>query len=476
LIKRFVSRLAGRTEEAKTSKSPAEASGKSSAPSSAPRKEPASNAKAPNPGKNDPHADKATSASARRRRDKRNSPAPKEAWSIDQFPVEPAEGQTRFHDLGLQEELMHGIADLGFKYCSPIQATVLPHTLQGHDAIGKAQTGTGKTAAFLVTIFNDLLVNPIESERFVGEPRALVIAPTRELVMQIAADAEELARHTGLRVVTLIGGMDYQKQLNRLSGAAVDLVVATPGRLIDFMTRRDLYLDHIEILVLDEADRMLDMGFIPQVKRIVRATPRKEDRQTLLFSATFTPDIITLSEQWTYEPVSVEIEPDSVATDTVDQKIYLVSSEQRFRVLNNLLRSEGCTSVIVFANRRDQVRRLHERLRKAGVAAGILSGEIPQAKRTKTLEQFKQGSIKVLVATDVAGRGIHVDGISHVVNYNLPEDPEDYVHRIGRTGRAGATGVSISFASEDDAFLLPDLETLLGTQLECTHPPEELLA
>ncbi|WP_268920736.1 ATP-dependent RNA helicase RhlB [Sediminihaliea albiluteola] len=395
---------------------------------------------------------------------------------MDDFPVEPQEGQTRFHDLGLQVELMHGIADLGFKYCSPIQAAVLPHTLQGHDAIGKAQTGTGKTAAFLVTIFNDLLSHPVEGERFTGEPRALVIAPTRELVMQIAADAEDLARHTGLQTATLIGGMDYQKQLNRLSRSVVDLVVATPGRLLDFMGRRDLFLDQIEILVLDEADRMLDMGFIPQVKRIVRATPRKEDRQTLLFSATFTQDILNLSEQWTYEPVTVEIEPDHVATDTVDQKVYLVSSQQRYKVLANLLRSPEASSVIVFANRRDQVRKLHERLRKAGVAAGILSGEVPQAKRTRTLEQFKQGEIKVLVATDVAGRGIHVDGVSHVVNYNLPEDPEDYVHRIGRTGRAGATGTSISFASEDDAFLLPDIEVLLGSPLECTHPPAELLS
>ncbi|MFT4613079.1 MAG: ATP-dependent RNA helicase RhlB [Bacteroidia bacterium] len=399
-----------------------------------------------------------------------------EAWSVDQFPVEPKEGETRFHDLGLRDELMHGIADLGFKYCSPIQAAILPQTLQGHDAIGKAQTGTGKTAAFLVTIFNDLLCNPIEGERFCGEPRALVIAPTRELVMQIAADAEDLARHAPLQVVTLIGGMDYQKQLSRLSNNVVDLVVATPGRLLDFMSRRDLYLDHVEILVLDEGDRMLDMGFIPQVKRIVRATPSKENRQTLLFSATFTQDILNLSAQWTFEPITVDIEPENVATDSVDQKVYMVSSEQRFRVLNNLLRSDQTTSVIVFANRRDQVRRLHERLRKAGLSAGILSGEIPQAKRTKTLEQFKQGEIKVLVATDVAGRGIHVEGVSHVVNYNLPEDPEDYVHRIGRTGRAGATGTSISFASEDDAFLLPELEALLGAKLDCTHPPEELLA
>tara|TARA_R110002049_G_scaffold188251_4_gene356595 strand:- start:907 stop:2298 length:1392 start_codon:yes stop_codon:yes gene_type:complete len=430
-----------------------------------------------------PPADKSGEADAAqsprkggKRRRSRKRANPESAWSLDQFKVEPKEGETRFHDLGLRDELMHGIADLGFHYCSPIQASILPHTLQGHDAIGKAQTGTGKTAAFLITIFNDLLCNPPEGERFVGEPRALVIAPTRELVVQIGADAEELAKHSGLQVATLIGGMDYQKQLNRLGASVVDLVVATPGRLLDFMSRRDLYLDHVEILVLDEADRMLDMGFIPQVKRIVRATPPKENRQTLLFSATFTQDIINLSKQWTFQPITVEIEPESIATSSVDQKIYMVSSQQRYKVLSNLLRSDDCSSVIVFANRRDQVRRLHERLRKSGVSAGILSGEIPQAKRSRTLEQFKQGEIKVLVATDVAGRGIHVDGISHVVNYNLPEDPEDYVHRIGRTGRAGATGVSISFASEDDAFLLPDLETLLGTKLECTHPPEELLA
>jgi len=465
LIKSLVGRLSGKKEPAR------EAVQSSPAPQKAPRKEQS----------HQPHSEKGQHHEASKQgkgRNRRQS-KPKAAaapWSVEQFQVEEKEGETRFHDLGLRDELMHGVADLGFQYSSPIQAQVLPHTLQGHDAIGKAQTGTGKTAAFLITIFNDQLCHPIEGERFVGEPRALVIAPTRELVMQIAADAADLGKHTGLQVATLIGGMDYQKQLNRLQRDVIDLVVATPGRLLDFMGRRDLFLDHVEVLVLDEADRMLDMGFIPQVKRIVRACPRKESRQTLLFSATFTQDIINLSQQWTYEPVTVEIEPDSVATDTVDQKIYMVSSEQRFRVLNNLVRSDDCSSVIVFANRRDQVRRLHERLRKAGVKCGVLSGEIPQAKRTRTLEQFKNGEITVLVATDVAGRGIHVDGISHVVNYNLPEDPEDYVHRIGRTGRAGATGTSISFASEDDAFLLPDLEALLGAPLECTHPPAELLA
>jgi len=405
----------------------------------------------------------------------RHNAKERDSRDAERFVVPEKEGETRFHDLDLEPRLMRGIADLGFEYCSPIQARILPQTLRGHDAIGKAQTGTGKTAAFLITIFNDLLNHAAEGERFVGEPRALIIAPTRELVMQLAADAEELGRHTGLKTCTLIGGMDYQKQLNRLQRDIVDLVAATPGRLIDFMGRRDIYLDRVEILVLDEADRMLDMGFIPQVKRIVRATPQKSHRQTLLFSATFTQDIINLARQWTYEPVHVEIEPERVAADAVDQRVYMVSSGQRYRVLSNLLRSPEVSSAIVFTNRRDQARRLHEKLRRAGFPCGLLSGEVPQNKRTSTLGQFKRGTIQVLVATDVAGRGIHVEGVSHVINYNLPEDPEDYVHRIGRTGRAGATGVSVSFASEDDAFLLPDIESLLGHGLECEHPPGELL-
>jgi len=377
----------------------------------------------------------------------------------------------QFASLNLEDTVQQGIDSLGFEFCSPIQGQILPHTLAGNDAIGKAQTGTGKTAAFLVTIFNDLLSHPIDGERFLGEPRAVIIAPTRELVMQIAADAEDLGKFTGLKTVTLIGGADYQKQLGKVNATPVDIIVATPGRLIDFMERRDLTLDRVEILVLDEADRMLDMGFIPQVKRIVRATPHKENRQTLLFSATFTQDIINLAKQWTFEPITVEIEPERVATASVDQRVYLVASRERFSVLMDLLDTADVERIIIFANRRDQVRRLYEKLRKEGVQCGMLSGEITQAKRTRTLENFKLGRTKVLVATDVAGRGIHVEGISHVVNYNLPEDPEDYVHRIGRTGRAGATGVSISFASEDDAFLLPDIEALLGHPLPCISPP-----
>ncbi len=399
-----------------------------------------------------------------------------EPWTPAQFDVPALPGRSRFHDLGLDDRLLHGIADLGFQYCSPIQAEVLPKTLRGHDAIGKAQTGTGKTAAFLITVFNDLLNNPIEDERYLGEPRALVIAPTRELVQQIADDAEKLGKYTGLHIVSMIGGMDYQKQLNHLNSALVDLVVATPGRLLDFQQRKDLFLDQVEFLVIDEADRMLDMGFIPQVKRIVRSTPRNTHRQTLLFSATFTPDIMQLTEQWTHEPVRVEIEPESVATDMVEQKIYMVTERDKFQLLCRILRDSASKSVIIFANRRDETRWLFEKLTKNGINCGMISGEIPQNKRTRTLQDFKDGTLQVLVATDVAGRGIHVDGVSHVINYALPEDPEDYVHRIGRTGRAGASGISISFASEDDGFLLGPIETLLGRKLVCEMPPEQLLA
>jgi ATP-dependent RNA helicase RhlB len=381
-----------------------------------------------------------------------------------------------FGSLDLAPSLMRGIEGLGFEKCSPIQAQILPHSLEGHDAIGKAQTGTGKTAAFLITLFNDLLNNPIEGERYLAEPRAVILAPTRELVMQIADDARQLGKYTGLSTVTLIGGADYAKQLAKVNDRVTDIVVATPGRLIDFIQRGDMYLDRVESLVLDEADRMLDMGFIPQVKRIVRSTPRKEDRQTLLFSATFSPDIMNLAQQWTFDPITVEIEPERVATENVDQRVYLLESRDRLNVLKRILATPEATSVIVFANRRDVVRKVHERLQKQGLDCGILSGEIAQVKRTKTLERFKSGKLRVLIATDVAGRGIHVDGVSHVVNYDLPEDPEDYVHRIGRTGRAGEKGVSISFASEDDAFLLPEIEALLGESLKCTQVPEELLA
>lgn len=397
------------------------------------------------------------------------------SWRVEEFVVEAVEGKTRFHDFDLPAVLMHAIADQGFSYCSPIQAQSLPYTLRGGDVVGKAQTGTGKTAAFLISVIHDLLKNTLDHERYAGEARAIILAPTRELAIQIGKDAEALCKYCDLSVQVLVGGMDYQKQKNHLHAKLVDILVATPGRLIDFMESRDVHLDEVECLVIDEADRMLDMGFIPQVKRIVRATPPKENRQTLLFSATFNQDVLNLAKQWTCDPIHIEIQPERAATDNVEQRVYMMSSDEKFTVLMNLLQSEDVQSLIVFANRRDICRDLFEKLRACDVSCGILSGEVDQDKRIRTLERFRSGQTQVLVATDVAGRGIHVDGISHVINFTLPEVADDYVHRIGRTGRAGAKGISISFASEDDSFLLPAIEQLLGQKLLCEMAPVELM-
>ncbi|MEX1032669.1 MAG: ATP-dependent RNA helicase RhlB [Cellvibrionaceae bacterium] len=411
----------------------------------------------------------------RAKQSRKVSRSDRQAWDLSEFPVVPVEGKTRFHDFDLPLDLMHAIADLRFEYCSPIQAQSLPFALNGQDLVGKAQTGTGKTAAFLVAIIDDLLKHPLEEERFAGEARALIIAPTRELVLQIAEDAKLLSRYTDLEVHTLVGGMDYGKQQSELRERLVDILVATPGRLLDFCSNGDVHLDQIEVLVIDEADRMLDMGFIPQIRRVIRQTPPKTHRQTLLFSATFSPDVMSLVEQWTVDRVTVEIEPESVATDTVTQYVYLAATDEKYKLLYNILKQEDVDSLLVFSNRRDECRDLYDKLRTHGFAVGLLSGEINQKQRVRTLDAFKSGETKVLVATDVAGRGIHIDGISHVVNLNLPEEPEDYVHRIGRTGRAGKRGTSISFACEDDAFRLMPIQELLGAELKCTQPPESLL-
>ncbi len=380
-----------------------------------------------------------------------------------------------FSELNLRPEMNRALDDMGFEFCSPIQEKSLPYSLSSHDVVGKAQTGTGKTAAFLLAVFEDLLKEQPEEERYAGEARALILAPTRELVVQIAKDAEILAKYTDLKIHTLVGGMDYNRQLNKLNSSLVDILVATPGRLIDFCEKREVYLDQLEVLVIDEADRMLDMGFIPQIKRIVRLTPKNTDRQTLMFSATFPDDVRRLAEQWTHNAVKVEIEPERVATDSIEQKVYLASTDEKLKLLCNLFDDPDVGSLIVFANRRDECRRLHQQLTRRKLNVGLLSGEIPQGKRIRTLEDFKSGKLHALVATDVAGRGIHINDVSHVVNYTLPDEPEDYVHRIGRTGRAGKTGVSISFACEEDAFRLPAIEELLGVKLECTQPPEHLL-
>ncbi len=381
----------------------------------------------------------------------------------------------RFHDFDLPAPLMHAVFDLGFEYCTPIQKEILPSTLSGRDATGRAQTGTGKTAAFLITLIDRFIKNPIQEKRKPGFPRSLIIAPTRELVLQISEEARQLSKYCRLNIVSVFGGMDYDKQRNLLHSAPVDIIVATPGRLLDFQRHRDLYLKKIEVLIIDEADRMLDMGFIPDVRKIIYSTPAKDRRQTLLFSATLTEAIIRLATQWTRKPVTVEIEPEQVAVDTVEQIVYIVTTDEKFILLLNIIDRQDLHRVLVFCNRRDEVRKQAEMLTRYGINCAMLSGEVPQRKRIRRLNDFKTGKIRVLVATDVAGRGIHIEGMDHVINFTLPSDPEDYVHRIGRTGRAGKTGTSISFADEESAFNIPAIEEYMGRKLDCIEPEDEWL-
>ncbi len=395
-------------------------------------------------------------------------------WDSSEFQVEPEEGKIRFHDLDLHSRLMRGIHALGWQYCTPIQGEILPGTLKGKDMAGRAQTGTGKTAAFLISIINHCLNNPLPKQS-IGCPRALIIAPTRELAMQIGLDSEGLNQFTGLRTVVLYGGMDYNKQQRDLEDDIVDIVVATPGRLLDFAQKNVIKLNFTEIMVIDEADRMLDMGFIPDVRRIIYKTPPKEKRQTVLFSATLSDEVMRLAAAWMVDPERIDIEPEQVAVDTVDQKVFIVTDDQKFQLLYNIIKHDQPERIIIFTNRRDQAERLSEDLDRYGHKCEMLSGAVTQKKRMRILEDFKAGRVKVLVATDVAGRGIHVDGLSHVVNFNIPENPDDYVHRIGRTGRAGAEGQSITFACEMESFELPKIEELLGMELKCAMPPENLL-
>ncbi len=409
----------------------------------------------------------------RRRRVKPKKEAP--VWDLSQFDVPEEEGRTRFHDLDLPWKIMHAIADLGFQYCTPVQAEVLPKALSGSDITGKAQTGTGKSAAFLINIFTHLLRKPIHGKRRPGVPRVLILAPTRELALQIEKDARDIGKYTDIPVLSVYGGTGYDQQRRALAESVIDIIVATPGRLLDFERQQLIKLYKLEILVIDEADRMLDMGFIPDVRRIVSFAPPKENRQTMFFSATLTPEVERLSEQWTKEPVHVEIEPERVAAESIKQMVYIVTAEEKFPLLVNLILGQNLERVLVFTNRRDQTTRLADRLTQYRINCAVLSGDVPQTKRIKTLEAFRNGTIRVLVATDVAARGLHVEGISHVVNFHLPLDPEDYVHRIGRTGRAGASGISVSFACEEESFQLPAIEKYLGHSLPCLQPEQELL-
>ena len=370
---------------------------------------------------------------------------------------------------------MHAIADLGFEYCTPVQAEVLTKVKAGQNVSGQAQTGTGKTAAFLISIMATFLRSERKGPPATGRPRALILAPTRELCLQIVKDAQDLGVYTPLRTEAVYGGMDYNKQQEALTRHPVDIVAATPGRLLDFTGKRVVDLSGVEVLVLDEADRMLDMGFIPDVRRIIRQCPRREERCTMLFSATLSDDVRRLAAQWMADPVEVAIEPEQVAVATVNQIIYTVLAREKLTLLKNLLRDPAFKRVLVFGNRRDSTQRLTDRLTRMNISCALLSGAVEQKRRLRILNDFREGRVRVLVATDVAGRGIHVENITHVINFDFPYEPEDYVHRIGRTGRVGTEGIAISFACEDESFIIPEIEAFIGRELPCRHPDEALL-
>ncbi|MDO5463140.1 MAG: DEAD/DEAH box helicase, partial [bacterium] len=399
------------------------------------------------------------------------------AWDPASYVVPEAEGKKRFVDFGLPGEILHAVADLEFQYCTPIQAQSLEFSLEGKNVAGRAQTGTGKTAAFLIAVLTRYLRTPERRNLKPGTPRALILAPTRELVIQICKDAEALGKYCGdVRSLAVYGGMDYDRQRHELEDAPVDILVATPGRLIDFVRNHIINLRLVDTLVIDEADRMLDMGFIPDVRAIVNRLPDRDRRCTMLYSATLNDTVMNLAAMWMRDPIRVEVESETMTTETIRQVVYIARSEEKFKLLYNHLVKYSDARTIIFCNRKFTTERICENLRRRGIPCEMLSGDVNQVRRLKILEAFRAGDVRTVVATDVAGRGIHVDDIAFVVNYDFPYEPEDYVHRIGRTGRAGHTGTAISFADEDESFIIPDIEAYIKEPLKCVMPEEWMYA
>jgi ATP-dependent RNA helicase RhlB len=380
-----------------------------------------------------------------------------------------------FQSLPLSDSLMQGIVDAGFVYCTPIQAQTLPMALLGRDIAGQAQTGTGKTAAFLVALFQSLLTKPAPPSRHATSIRALVVAPTRELAVQIHKDAAQLGKHTGLRMAVVFGGTDYEKQ-RQIVGDGVDLLIGTPGRIIDYFKQHVFDLRHVQVLVLDEADRMFDLGFIADIRFILRRLPRPEHRQSMLFSATLSQRVLELAYEHMNNPELVRIEPDKVTIDRIRQVIYFPAMEEKIPLLVGLLRDTEAHRTMVFVNTRRMAERLEASLRANGFHAQALSGDVPQKKRLQFLRQFHEGELAVLIATDVASRGLHIPDVSHIFNFDLPQDAADYVHRIGRTARAGADGDAISFGCEEYAISLPDIEQYIGHKIPVAAVDLGLLA
>ncbi len=381
--------------------------------------------------------------------------------------------EVAFSDLDLDPTVLEGVVNAGFTQCTPIQAQTLPLAINGRDVAGQAQTGTGKSAAFLLAMFQKLVAHP-DKERKDSEPASLILAPTRELAIQIYKDAVILGDHLGLRIRLVYGGTDYEKQRQSLLDG-VDVIIGTPGRLIDYFKQGLFSLNAIQVLILDEADRMFDLGFIKDIRYLMRRLPARDKRQNLLFSATLSHRVLELAYEHMNDPELVQIEPENVTADRIKQVIYFPSNRDKMPLLISLMREKDPHRSMVFVNTRRAADDVQRTLEANGFSARAISGDVPQKKRQGMLQAFKDGELQILIGTDVASRGLHVDEVSHVFNYDLPQDAEDYVHRIGRTARAGAEGDAISFGCEDYAQGLPQIEEYVGYRLPVDqYSPDDL--
>ncbi len=380
----------------------------------------------------------------------------------------------KFKELNLAEPLKRAIDEIGYTELTPVQETALPLTLAGRDVAGQGRTGTGKTATFLITVLNKLITESPKKGRKKHHPRALIIAPTRELVVQISDDAKKLAKHTGLKLHTVFGGVDYEKQ-RKAFDEGVDILIGTPGRLIDYLKKRCYSLRLCEVLVLDEADRMFDLGFIKDIRFMLRRLPKYNERQSLMFSATLSHRVLELAYEHMNDPKKLRAEEGSLTADGIEESMYHTSMEEKFPLLIHLLRKQNVERGMIFVNQKRTGERVARDLARYGFAVGILSGDVRQKKRMRILNDFSAGKLHLLVATDVASRGLHIDGVTHVFNYDLPDEAENYVHRIGRTARAGAKGTAVSFACEHFCFGVPDIEAYIKRSIPLKHIEHEWL-
>jgi len=371
--------------------------------------------------------------------------------------------ELRFDSLALSESVQAGIRDAGFEYCTPIQASTLPIALTGKDVAGQAQTGTGKTAAFLIATFEKMLTSDKTTEG-PRQPRAFMLAPTRELAIQIAKDAELLGKHTHFKVGLAYGGTGYEQQRKTIQDG-IDILIGTPGRIIDYYKQGVFKLDQVEVAVLDEADRMFDLGFIKDIRYLLRKLPEPDQRLNMLFSATLSMRVMELAYEHMNEPELIQIEPEKVTADRVRQAIFFPSNEDKMPLLIGLIREMGEGRIMVFVNMKREAERMEAYFEANGINAAAISGDVPQNKRQRMLQKFQEGELQVLIGTDVASRGLHIPDVEYVVNYDLPQDAEDYVHRIGRTARAGAAGDAISFGCETYAVALPEIEEYISHKI-----------